>query len=378
MNRTDADAKPFDFLVVGAGIYGACFARIAADHGRRVLVLERRNHVGGNCYSEEQEGIQIHRYGPHIFHTSNEAVWRFINRHTSFNNFINSPLAISEGELFALPFNMHTFHQLWGVITPQQAEAKLAEQRVQLKQPAANLEEQALSLVGRDLYQRLIRGYTKKQWQCDPKDLPPEIIKRLPLRLTYNTNYFNDRYQGIPRGGYTAMFCSLLKGIDVRLGIDFHADRQYWMDQATVTVYSGQIDELFDYDLGDLCYRTLRFEDSWHETSNHQGNAVINYCDEHVPHTRMIEHKHFEPESVSENSRTVVTREIPEPWERGKTPYYPVHTSSSSNLYQRYAERAAAMPNLILGGRLAEFRYIDMHAVIASALLKCRSLGMDA
>jgi UDP-galactopyranose mutase len=377
MLPSPTEQKPFDFLVVGAGLYGACFARIAADHGRRVLVLERRPHVGGNCYSEEQEGIQIHRYGPHIFHTSNEAVWRFVNRYTSFNNFINSPLAMSQGDLFSLPFNMHTFHQLWGVITPQQAEAKLAQQRLKLDRPAANLEEQALSLVGEDLYNRLIKGYTKKQWLCEPSDLPADIIKRLPVRLTYNTNYFNDRYQGIPRGGYTAMFCSLLKGIDVRLGVNFHADRTNWTNQASVTVYTGQIDELFDYDLGDLNYRTLRFEDQWHETANFQGNAVINYCDETIPYTRMIEHKHFEPDNPCDPARTVVTQEIPEPWGRGKIPYYPVHTADSHQLYKRYAERAAANPNLILGGRLAEFRYMDMHAVIASALLKCRSLGME-
>lgn len=377
MQRDHSEAKPFDLLVVGAGMYGSCFARIASDHGLRVLVLERRPHVGGNCYTEEQEGIQIHRYGPHIFHTSNEAVWSFINRYASFNSFINSPLAISRGELFALPFNMHTFHQLWGVITPQQAAQKLAEQRLPLDRPASNLEEQALSLVGTDLYERLIKGYTTKQWQRDPRDLPADIIKRLPIRLTYNTNYFNDRYQGIPRGGYTALFKALLNGIDVRLGVDFHADRGHWAEQANTIVYTGMIDELFNYDLGDLDYRTLRFEDQWHDTDNQQGNAVINYCDQEIPYTRIIEHRHFEPESTTAGTRTVLTQEIPDTWARGKTPYYPVHTAASQALYARYAERAAAQPNLILGGRLAEFRYMDMHAVIGSALLKCRSMGME-
>ena len=371
-----ASDRPYDLLVVGSGLYGSTFAHIAAKNGKRVCVLERRSHLGGNCYTEEQHGIQIHRYGPHIFHTSNQAVWQFINQFASFNNFVNSPLAISKGELFCLPFNMHTFHQLWGVRTPEEAKAKLESQQVQ---PAsgipANLEEQALSLVGRDLYERLIRGYTQKQWQRDPKELPPEIIKRIPLRLTYNTNYFNDTYQGIPRGGYTQIFTKMLEGIEVKTAVDFHDDRSFWLQQAHTVVYTGQIDQLFDYDLGDLDYRTLRFEDSWHELANVQGNAVINYCDVQIPHTRLIEHKHFDP-PLEDSERSVVTAEYPDDWQRGKIPYYPVNDASNMHLYERYRERALQIPGLVLGGRLAEYRYYDMHAAIGSAMLACQANGL--
>jgi len=376
MQNTDFDCC-YDYLIIGAGLYGSCFARIATDQGKRVLVVERRQHIGGNCYTEEEDGIHIHRYGPHIFHTSNEVVWEFVNRYCTFNNFINTPLAISKNELFSLPFNMLTFHQLWGVTTPSEAEEKLNQQRLQLDRPAQNLEEQALTLVGNDLYERLIRGYTRKQWKRDPKELPPEIIKRIPIRLTYNNNYFNDRHQGIPHGGYTALFNTLLKNIDVRLGVDFHEDREYWLSQANKIVYTGQIDQLFNYDLGELEYRTLKFEDTWHRTSNYQGNAVINYCDEHIPHTRLIEHKHFNPEIV-ETNQTVVTSETPVAWKRGQTPYYPINNKTNNALYEIYAERARKIPNLILGGRLAEYQYMDMHAVVASAIRRCQAIGMQA
>lgn len=362
----------FDLLVVGAGLFGSCIARLATDSGKRVLVIERRPHIGGNCYTEKQNGIHIHRYGPHIFHTSNEAVWAFVNRFSSFNSFINSPLAISRGELFSLPFNMYTFHQLWGVLTPDEALTKLKEQRLQLNRPPANLEEQALTLVGRDLYERLIKGYTKKQWRQNPVDLPPEIISRLPLRLTYNCNYFNDTYQGIPKGGYTQMFERLLEGIDVRLNINFHDDRSFWECQAERVVYTGKIDELFHYNEGELEYRTQEFHDEWLETPNALGNAVVNYCDEEIAFTRKIEHQHFDP-PLESLARTVVTREIPCAWERSKIPYYPVNSSHNMKIYNRYAEMANALPNYLIGGRLAEYRYYDMHAVIGSALLKARA-----
>ena len=372
-----AQPKPYDVLVVGAGLFGSTFARIAADNGQRVLVIERRPHIGGNCYTEEQKGIHIHRYGAHIFHTSNEAVWRFVNRYASFNNYINSPIALSQGDVFSLPFNMHTFSKLWGVRTPAEAEAVLAEQRVT---PAngepANLEEQALSLVGRDVYERLIRGYTLKQWQRDPTQLPADIIRRIPVRYTYNANYFNDRHQGIPNGGYTSLFRSLLQGIEVKTSVDFHSEKLYWMEQAERVVYTGQIDELFDYSHGELEYRTLHFEDTWHDQGNVQGNAVVNYCDAGVPHTRTIEHKHFDPGNPN-SSTSVVTTETPIAWKKGLTPYYPINDQRNGAIYARYVEQASTMPKLILGGRLAEFRYFDMHAAVGSAILKAQALGLS-
>jgi len=366
----------YDFLIIGAGLYGACFARIATDSGKRVLVLERRNHIAGNCFTETVNGIHIHRYGPHIFHTSNQQVWDFLCQYVTFNNFVNSPLALSQGELFSLPFNMYTFYKMWGLRWPHEVQAKLSEQCLKLDRSPENLEEQALTLVGHDIYERLIKGYTQKQWQKHPLELPASIIKRLPLRLTFDNNYFNDRYQGIPQGGYTALFEKLLDGIDVRTGIDYHQNRQLWDDQASRIVYTGKIDELFNYDQGELEYRALRFEDEWHQQSNYQGNAVINYCDADVPYTRMIEHRHFDPPQAQESPSTVVTREIPVRWQRSETPYYPINDQRNASLYQVYLQRSESLPNLILGGRLAEYKYYDMHAVVASALLKTKQLGL--
>ncbi len=365
----------YDILVVGAGMYGSCFARLAADRGLKVLVIERRPHVAGNCYTEQQEGIHVHRYGPHIFHTSNLAVWQFLNRFAEFNNYINSPLAISRGELFSLPFNMYTFHQLWGVRTPEEARLKLREQCIDYGRPPQNLEEQALSLVGTDLYGRLIRGYTQKQWQKDPRDLPAEIIRRLPLRFTYNCNYFNDRFQGIPIGGYTHMFQRMLDGIEVRLNVDFHEQRSWWENQAALVVYTGKIDEFFSYENGELEYRTLDFRDQWLETDNAQGNAVINYCDPEIPYTRKIEHLHFDP-PVTPVARSIVTEEIPAVWHRDKTPYYPINNSSNMAIYDQYRKRAEAKKGYVFGGRLAEYKYYDMHAVAGAAMLKFESLGL--
>jgi UDP-galactopyranose mutase len=363
----------YDILVVGAGMYGSCFARLAADCGMKVLVVERRPHVAGNCYTEKMQGIHMHRYGPHIFHTSNLAVWQFLGRFAEFNNYINSPLAISKGELFSLPFNMHTFHQLWGVRTPEEARARLREQCVQYDRPPENLEEQALSLVGKDLYERLIRGYTKKQWQKDPRELPAEIIRRLPLRFTYNCNYFNDRFQGIPIGGYTQLFEKMLDSIEVRLNIDFHQERAWWESQASMVVYTGKIDEFFNFEYGELEYRTLDFHDRWLETDNAQGNAVINYCDEEIPFTRKIEHQHFDPPS-SPVERTIVTEEIPAAWSRDKIPYYPINNGANMAIYEKYRQRADAMSNYVFGGRLAEYKYYDMHAVAGAAMLRFQSL----
>lgn len=366
---------PYDLLVVGAGLYGCTFARLATDAGLRVLLLDRREHVAGNCYTEQREGIYIHRYGPHIFHTSNAVVWDFVQRFGAFNSFVNTPLAFSRGELFSLPFNMYTFRQLWGVTTPAQARAMLREQCVDFGRPPANLEEQALTLVGRDIYERLIKGYTWKQWQRDPRQLPAEIIRRTPLRFTYNCNYYNDSFQGVPEGGYTSLCLAMLEGVDVRLGVDFLSGRQYWQEQAPLTVYTGKIDELFAYDLGELEYRALEFRDTWLQTDNAQGNAVINNCDVHVPYTRKIEHRHFAPPTQGVDV-TVVTEETPVAWSREKTPYYPVNTAENLRLYQRYRERADALPGLVLGGRLAEYKYYDMHAVIGAAMLRFQSLHL--
>ena len=356
-------------------MYGSCFARLAADRGKRVLVIDRRHHVGGNCYTELCKGIHIHRYGPHIFHTSNSVVWRFVRRFAAFNHFVNSPLAIAQGQLYSLPFNMYTFRQLWGVLTPEQARAKLREQRVDFGRPPENLEEQALALVGPELYERLIRGYTKKQWQKDPRDLPADIIRRTPLRFTYDCNYYNDSYQGIPVDGYTQMFLNMLSGLEVRLGVDFFSDRAFWESQASLIVYTGRIDEFFGHEYGDLEYRSLEFRDHWLNTDNAQGNAVINYCDEHIPFTRKIEHRHFaapaEPIPV-----TVVTEEHPVAWSREKTPYYPINSQDNQVIYDRYRKRANAMKAYVFGGRLAEYKYYDMHAVVAAAMLKAQSLGI--
>lgn len=366
----------YDMLIVGAGMYGSCMARLAKDHGKKVLVIDRRPHIGGNCYTEKQEGIHIHRYGPHIFHTSNETIWKFITRFSEFNNFVNSPLAISKGEMFSMPFNMHTFHQLWGVLTPEEARKKVQEQCINYGRAPENLEEQALSLVGTELYERLIRGYTKKQWQKDPRELPADIIRRLPIRFTYNSNYFNDSFQGIPIGGYTRLFRKMLNGIEVKLNVDFHEQRDWWESQARLIVYTGKIDEFFSYEYGELEYRTLHFADRWIKSDNAQGNAVINYCDEDIPYTRKIEHLHFDP-PINPAGQTIVTEEIPISWSRDKTPYYPINNSTNTTIYGEYRRRSEALKGYIFGGRLAEYKYYDMHAVIGAAMLKYQSLKLD-
>lgn len=375
MASADASAKPYDYLVVGAGMFGACFARLAADAGHRVLVLDQRPHIGGNCYTEKRNNIHIHRYGPHIFHTSNDAVWQFLNRFCEFHPFINSPIAISKGKVYNLPFNMNTFYQIWGLYRPADVLAKLDEQRLKTVENPRNLEEQALALVGQDLYRTLILEYTQKQWQKHPRDLPPDIIKRLPIRLTYDNNYFNDRYQGIPVNGYTDLFHNLLRGIETRLSVDFLDSRLFWEQQADVVVYTGKIDALFDYQHGELLYRSLRFEDAWHDCDNYQGNAVVNYCDQSIAFTRTIEHRHFCQPVVSPGC-TVVTREYPTAWNRSETPYYPVNDSRNNHLFDRYQQQAQKMPNYLFGGRLAEYRYYDMHAVVASVLTKAQKLGL--
>ncbi len=358
----------FDYLIVGCGLFGATFARLATDSGKRCLIIDRRTHIGGNCYTEKWEGINVHRYGAHIFHTSNKAVWSFVNRFAEFNNYINSPKAISGNKLYSLPFNMNTFYELWQTRTPSEAKEKIASQRF-LGEPT-NLEEQALSLVGKDIYETLIRDYTRKQWGKDPRELPAFIIKRLPLRFTYDNNYFSDRYQGIPYGGYTALFEAMLEGIEVRLNVDFLDNRSELSSMARKVVYTGCIDQYFDCALGRLEYRSLEFESSVVEIDNFQGNAVINYCDDSEPFTRIIEHKHFE---AATSPVTVITREYPKPCSGAAIPYYPVNDPNNQSLYRRYQELSQATDNVIFGGRLSEYKYMDMHVVIESAMNRFRS-----
>ncbi|MBW4530511.1 MAG: UDP-galactopyranose mutase [Aphanothece saxicola GSE-SYN-MK-01-06B] len=359
---------PYDYLIVGCGLFGATFARLATDSGKRCLIIDRRPHIGGNCYTEKQEGINIHRYGAHIFHTSNNVVWKFVNRFAEFNSFINSPKAISGEKLYSLPFNMNTFYELWQTRTPAQARQRIEAQRF-LGEPT-NLEEQALSLVGKDIYETLIRDYTRKQWGKHPSELPAFIIKRLPLRFTYDNNYFSDRYQGIPIGGYTGLFEAMLEGIEVRLNVDFLDDRSQLTSLARKVVYTGCIDQYFNYELGRLEYRSLDFENSIEELENFQGNAVINYCDTSEPFTRIIEHKHFEG---SNSPVTVITREYPKACSGEAIPYYPINDPPNQALYRQYQELAHATDNVIFGGRLSEYKYMDMHVVIESAMNRFRS-----
>ena len=355
----------YDYLIVGSGLFGAVFAHEAKKAGKSVLVLERRDHVGGNVYCEEKDGINIHKYGAHIFHTSYEDVWAYVNQFVTFNNFINSPVANYQGHLYNLPFNMNTFRELWDIVTPAQAKAIIAEQRQAVKGEPQNLEEQAISLVGTDIYTKLIKGYTEKQWGRSCTELPAFIIKRLPVRYTFDNNYFNDRYQGIPGGGYNKLIEALLDGIEVRTGVDFFKDRTAYQSMARKVVYTGSIDEYFDYKLVQLEYRGLHFETERLEEENHQGVAVVNYTEREVPYTRIIEHKHFE---FGTQPVTYITREYPADWHRGEEAYYPVNNDRNQKLYQQYAALAKNEPNTIFGGRLAEYKYYDMDDVIKSAL----------
>lgn len=356
----------YDYLIVGAGLFGAVFAREAMDRGKTCLVLDRRDHIGGNIYTEEIEGIQVHRYGAHIFHTSDRRVWDYINRYAEFNNYINSPVAVYRDELYNLPFNMNTFSRMWNIRTPREAKKIIEGQIADLHiEEPGNLEEQALSLVGRDVYEKLVKGYTEKQWGRDCKDLPAFIIRRLPLRFTYDNNYFNDRYQGIPIGGYTSIVRKLLKGADVRTGVDYLKEREAYEGAAGRIVFTGMIDEYYGYRLGPLEYRSVRFETEVLDCDNYQGNAVVNYTDREVPWTRIIEHKHFE---FGTQEKTVISREYSSEWKVGDEPYYPVNDEKNSRLYEEYAALAAEEKNVIFGGRLGAYRYYDMDKVIASAL----------
>lgn len=356
----------YDYLIVGAGLFGAVFAHEAGKKGKKCLVVDRRNHIGGNIYTEEIEGIQVHRYGAHIFHTSNKEVWEYVNRFAEFNHYINSPIAVYKDELYNLPFNMNTFSKMWNIKTPAEAKEIIDRQIADLgiTEPA-NLEEQALSLVGRDVYEKLIKGYTEKQWGRKCTELPAFIIRRLPLRFTYDNNYFNDRYQGIPIGGYTAIIKKLLEQADVKLGTDYLKERETYKDMADRIVFTGMIDEYFDYILGALEYRSVRFETEVLDCPNYQGNAVVNYTQREVPYTRIIEHKHFE---FGTSDKTVISREYSSEWKVGDEPYYPVNDERNSSLYEKYKELAEKEKRVVFGGRLGAYKYYDMDKVILAAL----------
>lgn len=356
----------YDYLIVGSGLFGSVIAHEMTKRGRKCLVIERRDHIGGNVYTENVEGINVHRYGAHIFHTNDRMVWEYINRFAEFNRYTNSPVANYKGELYNLPFNMNTFYQMWGVKTPAEAKAKISEQKVEFKiENPQNLEEQAISLIGKDIYEKLVKGYTEKQWGRECKDLPAFIIRRLPVRYTFDNNYFNDLYQGIPIGGYTAIIERMLEGVEVKLNTDFFDEREKWAGIADKVIFTGMIDEYFDYCYGELEYRGLDFEFETLNCENYQGNAVVNYTDAETPYTRIIEHKHFEN---SDSPKTVITREYPKAWSRGDEAYYPMNDEKNSKLFEKYQKLAEKEGSVIFGGRLGMYRYFDMWQVIDEAL----------
>ena len=358
----------YDYLVVGAGLYGAVFAHEAKKQGKRVLVIDKRPDIAGNVYTEAVEGINVHKYGAHIFHTNNKRVWEYVNQFAEFNRFTNSPVANYHGELYSMPFNMYTFNKMWGVVTPEEAAAKIEEQRKEITGEPRNLEEQAISLVGRDIYEKLVKGYTEKQWGRPCSELPAFIIKRLPVRLTFDNNYFNALYQGIPMGGYTKMVANMLNGIEVRLNEDYLEKKAEYDALAEKVVYTGAIDAYFGYSLGTLQYRSVRFETEVLDMPNFQGNAAVNYTDAETPWTRIIEHKWFE---FGTQPKTVISREYSSEWQPGDEPYYPVNDERNTKLYEEYRKLAEGESNVIFGGRLGEYKYYDMDAVIASALKMC-------
>lgn len=357
----------YDYLIVGAGFFGAVFAHEATKKGKRCLVVDKRDHVGGNCYTENVAGIQVHKYGAHIFHTSDKAIWDYVGAFAEFNNYVNCPVANYRGEIYNMPFNMNTFSRLWGIATPQEAKSIIEAQRLSVEEPE-NLEQQALKLVGRDIYEKLVKGYTEKQWGRDCAELPAFIIRRLPVRFTYNNNYFNDRYQGIPVGGYTGIFEKLLAGVEVRLGCDYLQHRDTLRPLADQVIYTGPIDRYFDYCYGPLQFRSLRFETEVLDTDNYQGNAVVNYTDRETPYTRIIEHKHFE---FGTQEKTIITREYPAAWQPGDEPYYTVNDEENNALYEKYLLLAQQEQGVTFGGRLGEYKYYDMDKVIASSLRLC-------
>ena len=371
--------KHYDYLIVGAGLFGSTFAYFARKRGKRCLVIDKRPHLGGNIYCEEKEGIHVHKYGAHIFHTSNKEVWDFVNSIVEFNRYTNSPVANYKGKLYNLPFNMNTFYQMWGVTVPEEAKAKIEEQKAEamknmrlvgMKEPR-NLEEQALILIGKDIYERLIKGYTEKQWGRKCTELPAFIIKRLPIRFVFDNNYFNDTYQGIPVGGYNKLIDGLLDGTETRTRVDFFADRTYWESMANTIVFTGKIDEYYDYRFGKLEYRTVRFEEEIHDCANYQGNAVVNYTEREIPYTRVIEHKHFEMfgADVDRSPKTIISKEYSMEWKDGMDPYYPVNDERNTLLADRYRKLAEAEDNVIFGGRLAEYKYYDMGPIVEKVMI---------
>ena len=364
--KQKGDFMKYDYLIVGSGLFGAVFARQAADSGKKVLVIDKRNHLGGNIYTEKIEGINVHKYGAHIFHTNNKEVWQYVNRFAEFNRYTNSPVANYKGELYSLPFNMYTFYQMWGTVTPDEARKKIEEQRIAagIKEPL-NLEEQAISLVGTNIYEKLVKGYTQKQWGRPCSELPAFIIRRLPVRFTFDNNYFNALYQGIPVGGYTAMVERMLEGIEVKLNEDYLTNKEKWDKLANKVIYTGPIDRYYNYCYGNLEYRSVRFETEILNTENFQGNAVVNYTDAETPYTRIIEHKFFE---FGTQPKTVISKEYSQEWVPGEEPYYPVNDEKNSALYLKYKSLTNKENSTIFGGRLAEYRYYDMDAVILSAL----------
>ena len=356
----------YDYLIVGSGLFGSIFAHEATKKGKKCLVIDKRNHIGGNIYTEEIEGINVHKYGAHIFHTSNKEVWDYIQSFAEFNRYTNSPVAKYKDELYNMPFNMNTFNKMWGVVTPEEAKEKIeAEKREANITEPKNLEEQAISLVGKTIYEKLVKGYTQKQWGRACTELPSFIIKRLPVRFIYDNNYFNDLYQGIPIGGYTKIIEKMLEGIEVKLNTDFFENRDEFENIAEKIVFTGPIDKFYNYKFGELEYRSLRFETEVKDTENYQGNAVVNYTEYEIPYTRIIEHKHFE---YGTQEKTVITKEYPDKWVQGKEPYYPINNDRNNEIYEKYKELAEKENNVIFGGRLGEYKYYDMHKVIERAL----------
>ncbi len=363
--------KEYDYLIVGSGLFGATFAYFATQQGKRCIVIDKRSHLGGNIYCEQREGINVHKYGAHIFHTSNKKVWDFVNSLVEFNRFTNSPIANYKGELYNLPFNMNTFNKMWGVTTPEQAQSKIDGQREEIRKSLKgrepeNLEEQAMLLVGKDIYEKFIKGYTEKQWGRLCRELPAFIIRRLPIRFVYDNNYFNDTYQGIPKGGYNKLVQALLSGVETQTGVDFFTHRTQWESLADKIVFTGKIDEYYNYRWGKLEYRTVRFEEELYEMPNYQGNAVVNYTEREVPYTRVIEHKHFESfgKDVYKNSKTIISKEFSTEWVEGMEPYYPINDERNNALAEQYRALAAKESNVLFGGRLAEYRYYDMAPII--------------
>ena len=374
--------KPYHYLIVGSGLFGATFAYLAKQAGKKCLVIDKRPQMGGNVYCEHTEGINVHKYGAHIFHTSNKELWDFVNDIVPFNRYTNCPVANFEGKLYNLPFNMNTFYQMWGVTTPGQAEEKIAEQKAEAltmlngREPQ-NLEEQALTLVGKDIYEKLIKGYTEKQWGRPCAELPAFIIRRLPVRLIFDNNYFNDKYQGIPEGGYNKLVAGLLEGVETMVDTDFFADREKWESMAENIIFTGKIDEYFNYSLGKLEYRTVRFETETIDTPNYQGNAVINYTSRDIPYTRVIEHKHFEMfgAEVYDCPKTVISKEFSTEWTDGMEPFYPVNDEKNASLYEQYRTLADSIDNVYFGGRLAEYKYYDMAPTIEAAMKLWERIG---